>query len=67
MKSKPVVLRVQITELPMLVERNTKQTALSNKPEPMSLQLNKYDTDPYFLDFFQSNTVMPLAGGQDGL
>ena len=40
MTSKPVVLRVPITELPMLVERKSKQTALNDKPEPMSLPIN---------------------------
>ena len=40
MTLKPVVLRVQITELPTLVERKSKQTALNNKPEQMSLPIN---------------------------
>ena len=32
-----VVLRVPITELPMIVEQKSKQMALNDKPEPMSL------------------------------
>ena len=40
MTLKPVVLRVPITELPTLVERKSKQTALNGKPEPMSLPIN---------------------------
>ena len=40
MTSKPVVLRVLITELPTLVERKSKQTALNDKPEPVSLPIN---------------------------
>ena len=34
------VLGVLITELPMLVQQKSKQTALNNKPEPMSLPIN---------------------------
>ena len=33
-------IRVPITELPSLVEQKSKQTALSNKPVPMSLPIN---------------------------
>ena len=40
MTLKPVVLRVPITELPRLVERKSKQTALNDRPEPMSLPIN---------------------------
>ena len=40
MTSKPVVLRVPITELPTLVERKSKQMALNDRPEPMSLPIN---------------------------
>ena len=40
MTSKLAVLRVPITELPMLVERKSKQTALNDKPELMSLPIN---------------------------
>jgi len=39
MTSIPVVLRVLITELPTLVERISKQIALNDKPEPMSLPI----------------------------
>ena len=40
MISKPVLLQVQITELPMFVEQKSKQTAPNNTPEPMSLPIN---------------------------
>ena len=40
MTSKPVVLRVPITELPTLVKQKSKQTALNDKPELMSLPIN---------------------------
>ena len=40
MTSKPVVLRVPITELPMRVDQNSKQTALNAKLEPISLPIN---------------------------
>ena len=40
MTSKPVVLLDPITELPTLVERKSKQTALSDRPVPMSLPIN---------------------------
>ena len=40
MISKLVVLQVRITELPMLVEQKSKQTALNDKPEWMSLPIN---------------------------
>ena len=40
MTSKLVVLRVPITELPILVEQKSKQTALNDKPELMSLPIN---------------------------
>ena len=39
MSSKQVVLRVPITELPMLVEGKSKQTALNDKPKLMSLPI----------------------------
>ena len=39
MTLKPVVLRVPITELPTVVERKSKQTALNDRPEPMSLPI----------------------------
>ena len=41
MTSKLVELRVPITELPMLVERKSKQMALNDKPEPMSFRPNE--------------------------
>ena len=40
MTSKPIVLWVPITELPTLVERKSKQKALNDKHEPMSLPIN---------------------------
>ena len=40
MTSKLVVLRVLMTELPMLVEQKSKQTALNDTPELMSLPIN---------------------------
>ena len=40
MTSKPVVILVLVTELPMLVKRKSKQTALNDKPELMSLPIN---------------------------
>ena len=40
MKSKPVILRVPTTELPTLVEQKSKQTALNDRPELMSLPIN---------------------------
>ena len=40
MTTKPAVLRVPITELPTLVEQKSKQTALNERPEPMSLPIN---------------------------
>ena len=40
MTLEPVALRILITELPMLVEQKSKQTALNNRPEPMSLPIN---------------------------
>ena len=40
MTSKLIVLRGPITELPMRVDQNSKQMALNNKPEPMSLPIN---------------------------
>ena len=42
MTSKPVALQVPITELPMLVERKSKQTALNDKLERMSLPIMTY-------------------------
>ena len=33
-------VRVPITELPMLVEKKSKQTDLNDIPEPMSLPIN---------------------------
>jgi hypothetical protein len=40
MSSKPLEVRVPITELPMLVEKKSKQTDLKDTPEPMSLPIN---------------------------
>ena len=40
MSSKPLEAWVPITELPTLVERKSKQTALNDRPEPMSLPIN---------------------------
>ena len=39
MTSKPLEVRVPITELPTLVEKKSKQTYLNNKPEQMSLPI----------------------------
>ena len=62
MTSKPVVIWVPITKLPMLVERKSKQTALNNKPKPMSLPINdlsycKYENKNwnYFWNYFQNS------------
>ena len=40
MSSKPLEVQVPITELPMLVEKKSKQTDLSDTPEQMSLPIN---------------------------
>ena len=48
MTSKQVVLRVPITELTTLVERKSKQTALNNRPEPMSLPINDLSSSTFF-------------------
>jgi len=40
MSSKPLEVRVPITELPMLVEKKSKQTDLNVTPKPMSLPIN---------------------------
>ena len=40
MSSKPLEVRFPITELPMLVEKKSKQTDLNDTPEPMSLPIN---------------------------
>ena len=40
MSSKPLEVWVPITELPMLVEKKSKQTDLNGTPEPMSLLIN---------------------------
>ena len=40
MSSKPLEVRVLITELPTLVEKKSKQTDLNDTPEPMSLLIN---------------------------
>ena len=40
MRGPGVVLWVPITELPMRVDQNSKQMALNNKPEPMSILIN---------------------------
>ena len=40
MTSRPLEVRVPITELPMLVEKKSKQTDLNDTPEPMSLPIN---------------------------
>ena len=37
MSSKPLEVRVLITELPTLVEKESEQTDLNDTPEPMSL------------------------------
>ena len=45
MLSKPLEVRVLITELPTLVEKESKQTELNDIPEPISLPINDL---PYF-------------------
>ena len=40
MSSKPLEVRVPITELPTLVEKKSKQTDLNDTPEPMLLPIN---------------------------
>ena len=40
MSSKPLEVRVLITELPTLVEKKSKQTDLNDTPEPMSSPFN---------------------------
>ena len=40
MSSKPLEVRIPITEQPMLVEKKSKQTDLNNTPELMSLPIN---------------------------
>ena len=40
MISKLVVLQVTITELPILVEKKSKQTDLNDTPQPMLLPVN---------------------------
>ena len=40
MMSKPVALRVPITEISTLLERKSKRTALNDRPEMMSLPIN---------------------------
>ena len=40
MTLKLVVLRVPITELPTLVDKKSKQAALNDRLEPMSLPIN---------------------------
>ena len=40
MSSKPLEVRVPITELPTLVEKKSKQTDLNDTHEPMSLPIN---------------------------
>ena len=54
MTSKPVVLRVPITELPTLVEQKSKQTALSDRPVPMSLPIND-------IPYSQVSIILPEA------
>ena len=51
MTSKPVVLQVPITELPTLVEEKSKQTALNDKPEPISLPIS------YFKQHFEAMSL----------
>ena len=40
MTLKLVVLPAPITDLPTPVEKKSKQTALNNKPKPMSIPIN---------------------------
>ena len=40
MSSKPLEVRVPITELPTLVEKKSKQKDLHDTPKPMSLPIN---------------------------
>ena len=40
MTSKPLEVRVLITELPTQVEKKSKQTDLNDTPKPMSLPIN---------------------------
>ena len=40
MTTKPLEVRVPITELPMQVEKKSKQTDLNDTPKPMSLPIN---------------------------
>ena len=40
MSSKPLEVRVPITELPTLVEKKSKQTDLKDTPKLMSLPIN---------------------------
>ena len=61
MTSKQVVLRVPITELPMLVERKSKQMALNNKPEPLSLLI----IDLSYQGYISSKIVTSLNNLKD--
>ena len=51
MSSKPLEVWVTITELPMLVEKKSKQTDLNNTPEPMSLPINDLSYDSPYAHF----------------
>ena len=51
MTSKLVVLRGPITELPMRVDQNSKQTALRDKPKPMSILINNLSQGEIYANF----------------
>ena len=52
MSSKPLKVRVPITELPTLVEKKSKKMDLIDTPEPMSLPIN--DLPYYYLGPFKN-------------
>ena len=53
MSSKPLEVRVPITEQPMLVDQKLKQTDLNDTPEPMSLHIN--DLSYHFIELIYNN------------
>ena len=60
MSSKPLEVRVPITELPTLVEKKSKETDLNDTPEPMSLPINDLPYSAYHIEKLSSTTNVTL-------